>query len=30
MGGIQQINEFEISVTDSERVKKMTQILQNL
>lgn len=30
MGGIQQINEFEISLTDSERVKKMTQILQNL
>jgi len=30
MGGIKQIDEFEISVTDPERVKKMTQILQNL
>ncbi len=30
MGGIQQIDEFEISLTDPERVKKMIQILQNL
>ncbi len=30
MGGIQQIDEFEISVTDPKRVKEMTQILENL
>jgi copper homeostasis protein len=30
MGGIPQINEFTISVTDPERVKKTIQILKKL